>query len=129
MFIYRNKLTQVFVQLLLIRLLITFLFFFFKFLCFAISCFYSLFLAKLKRIPIYPFAPCTGILLDHQPFNLKETEAADIDLQFSGHTHHGQTWPINWVTDYICKATVIANGETRIYMYLPDCLYGDHLSE
>ena len=33
LFIYRNKLTQVFVQLLLIRLLITFLFFFFKFLC------------------------------------------------------------------------------------------------
>ena len=100
-----------------------------SFLSFAISCFYSLFLAKLKRIPIYPFAPCTGILLDHQPFTLKETEAADIDLQFRGHTHHGQTWPINWVTDYICKATVIANGETHIYMYLPDCLYGDHPSE
>ena len=29
------------------------------------------------------------------------TEAAGIDLQFSGHTHHGQIWPINWVTDYI----------------------------
>lgn len=41
------------------------------------------------------------ILLDHQPFNLEETEAAGIDLQFSGHTHHGQIWPINWVTDYI----------------------------
>lgn len=26
------------------------------------------------------------ILLDHQPFNLKETEAAGVDLQFSGHT-------------------------------------------
>ncbi|EEX45411.1 hypothetical protein BACFIN_06878 [Bacteroides finegoldii DSM 17565] len=33
LFINRNKLTQVFVQLLLISLLITFLFFFFKFLC------------------------------------------------------------------------------------------------
>ena len=31
-----------------------------SFLSFAISRFYSLFLAKLKRIPIYPFAPCTG---------------------------------------------------------------------
>ena len=69
------------------------------------------------------------ILLDHQPFTLKETEAADIDLQFRGHTHHGQTWPINWVTDYICKATVIANGETVTCMYLPDCLFGDHPSE
>ena len=41
------------------------------------------------------------ILLDHQPFDLEETKAAGIDLQFSGHTHHGQIWPINWVTDYI----------------------------
>ena len=41
------------------------------------------------------------ILLDHQPFDLEKTEAAGIDLQFSGHTHHGQIWPINWVTDYI----------------------------
>lgn len=41
------------------------------------------------------------ILLDHQPFNLKETEAAGIDLQISGHTHHGQVWPISWVTDCI----------------------------
>ena len=32
-----------------------------SFLSFAISRFYSLFLAKLKRIPIYPFAPCTGL--------------------------------------------------------------------
>lgn len=41
------------------------------------------------------------ILLDHQPYNLKETEAAGIDLQFSGHTHHGQIWPVSRVTDYI----------------------------
>lgn len=41
------------------------------------------------------------ILLDHQPYNLTDAEAAGIDLQFSGHTHHGQIWPINWVTDYI----------------------------
>ena len=33
--------------------------------------------------------------------SLEKTEAAGIDLQFSGHTHHGQIWPINWVTDYI----------------------------
>lgn len=39
------------------------------------------------------------ILLDHQPYNLAETRAAGIDLQFSGHTHHGQVWPMNWVTD------------------------------
>ena len=41
------------------------------------------------------------ILLDHQPYNLTKTDSLGIDLQFSGHTHHGQIWPISWVTDRI----------------------------
>ncbi len=41
------------------------------------------------------------ILLDHQPFNLNETEAAGIDIQLSGHTHHGQMWPLNFITGKI----------------------------
>lgn len=41
------------------------------------------------------------ILLDHQPYNLGETQAAGIDLQFSGHTHRGQIWPISLITDRI----------------------------
>ena len=41
------------------------------------------------------------ILLDHQPSQLAESQAAGIDLQFSGHTHHGQVWPMNWVTDHL----------------------------
>lgn len=39
------------------------------------------------------------IVLDHQPFHLEEAEQAGIDFQFSGHTHHGQVWPISWMTD------------------------------
>ena len=39
------------------------------------------------------------ILLDHQPYDLPDTESAGIDLQFSGHTHRGQVWPISLVTD------------------------------
>lgn len=39
------------------------------------------------------------ILLDHQPYHLEEAEEAGIDFQFSGHTHRGQVWPLNWVTD------------------------------
>ena len=38
-------------------------------------------------------------LLDHQPYDLPDTESAGIDLQFSGHTHRGQVWPISLVTD------------------------------
>jgi predicted MPP superfamily phosphohydrolase len=33
------------------------------------------------------------LMMDHQPFNLEEAEAAGIDLQVSGHTHNGQIWP------------------------------------
>ena len=41
------------------------------------------------------------ILLDHQPYNLSDTENAGIDLQFSGHTHRGQVWPISLITDHL----------------------------
>ncbi len=41
------------------------------------------------------------ILLDHQPYNLAKTDSLGIDLQFSGHTHRGQVWPISWITDRI----------------------------
>ncbi len=41
------------------------------------------------------------ILIDHQPYHLEEAEAANIDFQFSGHTHRGQVWPISLVTDFM----------------------------
>jgi predicted MPP superfamily phosphohydrolase len=41
------------------------------------------------------------ILLDHQPFNLNSTIKAGIDVQISGHTHHGQLWPFNYITNKI----------------------------
>ena len=41
------------------------------------------------------------ILLDHQPYHLEEAEKNGIDFQFSGHTHHGQVWPVSWITDAI----------------------------
>ena len=41
------------------------------------------------------------ILLDHQPYQLEEAEAAGVDFQFSGHTHRGQVWPLSWITDML----------------------------
>lgn len=38
------------------------------------------------------------ILLDHQPFYLEKAAALGVDLQLSGHTHHGQLWPLNYIT-------------------------------
>ena len=41
------------------------------------------------------------IILDHQPYNLAEVDAAGVDIQLSGHTHRGQVWPLSLLTDYI----------------------------
>ena len=41
------------------------------------------------------------ILLDHQPLQLEETAHFPIDLQLSGHTHHGQLFPLNLFTSAI----------------------------
>ncbi len=38
------------------------------------------------------------ILLDHQPYELERAEAAGVDLMLSGHTHHGQLWPLGGIT-------------------------------
>jgi uncharacterized protein len=41
------------------------------------------------------------ILLDHQPFHLSESAKYGVDLQLSGHTHNGQMWPLNYITEKI----------------------------
>lgn len=58
------------------------------------------------------------ILLDHQPYNLEEAEANGIDLQFSGHTHRGQVWPISLITDYIYEDSYgyLKKGNTNVYV-------------
>lgn len=39
------------------------------------------------------------LLMDHQPFNLDQSAQAGVDLQFSGHTHLGQFFPNNLITN------------------------------
>lgn len=39
------------------------------------------------------------ILLDHAPTRFAESAAAGVDLLLSGHTHRGQIWPINYLTE------------------------------
>ncbi len=58
------------------------------------------------------------ILLDHQPYQLEEAEICKIDLQLSGHTHHGQVWPLNWITDmlYECSYGEYKKGDTQYFV-------------
>ena len=62
-------------------------------------------------------APFT-ILLDHQPYHLEEAEQNGIDFQFSGHTHHGQVWPISWITDALYEDAYgsLQKGNTHYYV-------------
>ena len=41
------------------------------------------------------------ILVDHQPYDIAQSERLGIDLHLSGHTHRGQVWPLSWLTDII----------------------------
>jgi hypothetical protein len=41
------------------------------------------------------------ILLDHQPYHLDEADQLGVDLQLSGHTHRGQLYPNNLITNRI----------------------------
>jgi uncharacterized protein len=58
------------------------------------------------------------ILLDHQPFELDEKEKAGIDLTLSGHTHHGQLWPLNYLTRAIYEVSwgYKKKGNTHVYV-------------
>lgn len=58
------------------------------------------------------------ILMDHQPFDLDKTVAAGVDLQLSGHTHHGQLWPLNYITSAIYEVSsgYKQKGNTHFYV-------------
>ena len=43
----------------------------------------------------------TIVLVDHQPDAINYHSTLPIDVQLSGHTHHGQMWPINYITERI----------------------------
>jgi len=62
-------------------------------------------------------------LLDHQPYDLQASMTAGIDLQFSGHTHHGQLWPFNYITNRIFEQDwgYLQKGNTHYYV---SCGYG-----
>jgi len=58
------------------------------------------------------------ILMDHQPFGLNEAAENGVDLQLSGHTHHGQIFPNNFITNAVYEKSrgYLKKGATHIYV-------------
>jgi len=58
------------------------------------------------------------ILMDHQPFHLEEGENNGVDLQISGHTHHGQLFPLNFITGRVYELSrgYKKKGKTHVYV-------------
>jgi predicted MPP superfamily phosphohydrolase len=63
--------------------------------------------------PEYPI-----IVMNHQPFNLSEASDLNVDLHLSGHTHHGQLWPFNYITKAIFELSwgYLKKGNTNFYV-------------
>ena len=63
------------------------------------------------------------ILLDHQPYHLDEGEKNGVDLQLSGHTHHGQFFPNNLITAQVYEQDwgYLKKGE---YQAIVSCGFG-----
>ncbi len=58
------------------------------------------------------------IMMDHQPFNLQMVADAGVDFQLSGHTHHGQLWPLNYITEAIYEVSwgYLKKGNSQFYV-------------
>lgn len=58
------------------------------------------------------------ILMDHQPFNLRNSAENGVDLHLSGHTHHGQLWPFNYITEMVYELSrgYKKIGDTHYYV-------------
>ncbi len=63
------------------------------------------------------------VLLDHDPTELKQNLQPGVDVILSGHTHHGQLFPLNMITDmvYTISWGYKKFGDTHAYV---SCGYG-----
>ncbi|MBQ5401930.1 MAG: metallophosphoesterase [Bacteroidales bacterium] len=68
----------------------------------------------MKRAPKGQFT----LVLDHQPKDLLEAQLQKVDFQFSGHTHSGQIWPLNWIEKVTFEHSYgpLVKGRTQYYV-------------
>jgi predicted MPP superfamily phosphohydrolase len=69
---------------------------------------------------------CFMIVLDHQPNAIAESQKNNIDLHLSGHTHRGQIFPLNLLTDHIFEQSHGYRkwGDTHAYVMTGLSLWG-----
>jgi len=58
------------------------------------------------------------VLLNHRPIRLEEASHAGIDLQLSGHTHHGQMIPFNYITDLVYEVSFGLGKIGEMFIYV-----------
>ena len=58
------------------------------------------------------------VLLDHTPLKLEEAEANRVSLQLSGHTHHGQMFPLNFITNMIYEVSWGYKKKNNTHFYV-----------
>lgn len=58
------------------------------------------------------------VVMNHQPYDLSEASDNQVDLHLSGHTHHGQLWPFNFLTRSIFELSYgyLKKGNTHFYV-------------
>ena len=66
------------------------------------------------------------IVLDHQPNAIAESQKCSVDLHLSGHTHRGQIFPLNLLTDHIFEQSHGYRkwGDTHAYVMTGLSLWG-----
>ncbi|HEY5535713.1 MAG TPA: metallophosphoesterase [Ignavibacteria bacterium] len=58
------------------------------------------------------------LVMNHQPFEFDEVVQSGADLHLSGHTHHGQLWPFNYITQKIYEISrgYLKKGNTHFFV-------------
>lgn len=58
------------------------------------------------------------VLLAHQPVMVADAAARGVDLQLSGHTHGGQTWPFQYIVEAVqpSLAGLSTHQDTQLYV-------------
>lgn len=57
-------------------------------------------------------------LIDHQPYEMTKKDSLGIDIQFSGHTHHGQVWPLSLLVESMYEQSHGYRKWTNSHVYV-----------